>query len=178
MHNNAFVIYQKGFIIIGSYLDGSIKYFNEKENKDHVESIQLESNTSPVTSIECVSKSNTILFGTQQGTMMVFEILHKLENFTLNLIDVKNDQSDEIIVITFNENFQIFATVSYDEYIFVYTFPNIKCICSFHFSNFYATKIIISTNPLPMFVFYCEEVNEFKLFTIKKVKLKLREIIY
>ena len=175
LYNNVFVIYQKGFIIIGGYSDGSIKYFNEKENKDHVETIQLESNTSPVTSIECVSKSNAILFGTQQGTMMVFEILHKRDKFNLNLIDIKNDHSDEIIVITFNENLQIFATASYDEYIFVYTFPNIKCIRSFYFSNFYANKIIISTNPLPMFVFYCEEINGFKLFTINGSKIEVEE---
>jgi WD40 repeat protein len=107
--------------------------------------------------------------------MMVFAILHKRDKFTLSLIDVKNDHSDEIIVITFNENLQIFATASYDEYIFVYTFPNIKCIRSFHFSNYYANKIIISTNPLPMFVFYCEEVNEFKLFTINGSKIELEE---
>jgi WD40 repeat protein len=170
MYNNirTLVIYKQNSIIKGGYCDGTIKHFYKGDGKLTYNTINLEHNNSPITAIALTSNQKTIIFGTQKGALMIYAIPPMKNNDQLSLSKLKviNDHSDEIIEITLNENLQIIATSSYDEYIFIYTIPTYKCIRSFKFPNFYADNIIISSNPLPVIVLYCEECSEYKLFTL------------
>ena len=178
LYKNVFALYKKSSIIKGGFADGTVKHFYVNENKQlRIEKLSLQYDTSPVTAITISPNNDLMIFGTENGTLMVYEILTAkyIEQFNLKPIKVINDHYNAIITITFNNTLQIVATASYDECIFVYTVPTFKCIRSFKFPNYYAHILLISANPLPMFVFYCMEVNEFKLYTVNGSEIKIEK---
>ena len=178
LYKNVFALYKKTSIIKGGYADGTVKHFYVNENKQlRIEKLSLQYDTSPVTAITISPNNDLMIFGTENGTLMVYEILTAkyIEQFNLKPIKIINDHYNAIITITFNNTLQIVATASYDECIFVYTVPTFKCIRSFKFPNYYAHILLISANPLPMFVFYCMEVNEFKLYTVNGSEIKIEK---
>jgi WD40 repeat protein len=167
---NTFISYNN-YIILGGFFSGKILFskFNKLNKKNN--QIELEFNKTYINnydnSIVTVIKTNSdfsfAYVGTKKGSLIIYKITETSLIFKKQI----NDHYLEILDININNNLQMIATSSYDNYINLYTLPKCKLVHNIKLNlNEYANKIFLSNSPLPCIVTYFIKKKEFKVFTI------------
>ena len=94
----------------------------------------------------------------------------KLKVFNNNILLYELvDHSDEIIDMFYNRRLNMFATCSFDGYIFVYMIPNKLFSVIKHPKNLYFNKVFLSANPFPSIITYEKHNNIFSSYSLSGI---------
>ena len=114
-------------------------------------------------------KNNKILiFGTEKGSIKVFEEIIKQESSTkYKFIKIIHSHNKRINYMNVNSNLNMLIDCSDDNYINLYSLPNFKIIRVIYNNNI--EKVFLSSSPIPSFITYnnkilcCYSINGEKL---------------
>ena len=103
----------------------------------------------------------------------------KIEVIRRNLVINKiNDHNDKIIDIFCNQRLNMFATTSFDGFIFIYILPNKLFSAIKHPNKSYFTKVFLISNPFPAIITYDDSNNEniFRSYSLSGLLIKEQKI--
>ena len=162
------LIINNEIIIRGGYHNKILEIINYNiQNKNSKNESYYQINESQITYL-AISQNNKILFcGEKNGTIEIYK-KNKLNGKMIKkkIIIFHND---EITCISVNDKLDIFASVSYDSFLNIYTIKSLTLIRSIKLSNdkkIYGDYVFISYSPLPCIVVYILPLKIFKSFTI------------
>ena len=162
------LIINNEMIIKGGYHNKILEIINyNSQNKQSKNECYYQINESKITYL-AISQNNKILFcGEKNGTIEIYK-----KNI-LNGKMIKKKKiyyhNDEITCISVCDKLDIFASVSYDCFLNIYTIKSLTLIRSIKLSNnknIYGDYVFISYSPLPCVVVYILPLKIFKSFTI------------
>ena len=170
------------FIIKGGFWDGRIEINvinpDSKEEKDNINfSIHVEEG--PVILIEISKDENLLLCGTMYGYIVAYEIeyINNNTNIQLNLIKKIFDHDTSINSICINDNLNMFATSSNNEYVHLYLLPSFEIFRVIKIDEndleknnkeelIIPNNVFLSNCPLPCICIYINSRRIFKSYTI------------
>ena len=103
----------------------------------------------------------------------------KIEVIRRNIVINKiNDHNDKIIDIFCNQRLNMFATTSFDGFIFIYILPNKLFSAIKHPNKSYFTKVFLISNPFPAIITYDDSNNEniFRSYSLSGLLIKEQKI--
>ena len=138
-------------------------YINEKDNLKTFKGIKhLEKFNSNISawSIYITSKNKIyLILGIENGIILLYK---KKENDEFDLVKIINNHSKKIKYININDNLNMFIECSEDNYINLYTLPNLKLIHSMKIPN--TEFVLLTSSPLIGFIVITNK--EIFMFTI------------
>ena len=191
-------IFQNKYFIIGGFFDGDL-YIIKTPNKiskkeESIKGIEKPYNLSQekiikkfdkslITSLEIDKNEKYLIYGTLNGSIVIYYLNHTLFKENKNFIEFKkifkSHNNSSISSIYINSDLNIFADCSIDGYINIYTlssYNNFRIINSIHTSNnFIPNFIFLSAQPLPCVVLYSNDLCKFKCYSINGNELSTTE---
>ena len=191
-------IFQNKYFIIGGYFNGDlyiIKTPNKLTKKEESikgldkpynlsqEKIIKKFDKSLITALEIDKNEKYLIYGTLNGSIVIYYLNHILFKENKNFIEFKkifkSHNNASISSIYINSDLNIFADCSIDGYINIYTlssYNNFRIINSIYISNnFIPNFIFLSAQPLPCVVLYSNELCKFKCYSINGNELTTTE---
>ena len=190
--NTPTVIYNKGqCIALGGFWNGSflietiLSDNNKKEKGDKIETkIYLTKDNAPITNILVEENETFMLCGNNIGVVYVYIIDSKEKN-ELHLYKILYDNYSPISSLAFDEKLNIFITCFKDGVCNLYTTPQCKLVNSFLLKNILknnsslsASISLISSSPLPCFIFYFRKISSLCICSINGHLIKEQKIDY
>jgi hypothetical protein len=155
-------------IVFGGYWSGEIMLVNLQHKQPlQIEKIYQNSEKSRVTCIELDSFDSYLACGTEMGFVFVYQIKSQTNSFniTLNKYTTLTEHKHKIVDIVITNKLNLLVSLSVDGYAAVYTFPAFKLI-NLLFVHANISKCIISSCPLPCFVFLVNNKQQLKTYSI------------
>ena len=188
--NTPTLIYNKGHcIIMGGFWNGSILVENiiidKKEKGEKIESkLYLTKDNSPITHILIDENETFILCGNIIGTIYIY-IIDSIEKNILHLYKILYDNYSPISSLDFNDKLNICITCFKDGICNLYITPQFKLVNSFKLKNIinnenclYSNISLISSSPLPCFIFYFKQRSSLCVCSINGHFIKEQKIDY
>ena len=125
-----------------------------------------------------------IIYGNNNGTLIILEFIYYnntfqfSDNYEIKLLKVISSHSGySIKSISINIDLNIFADCSEDNFIHMYTLPKCEKINSIYNNNslFYIDHILLSAQPLPSVILYCNKEANFKVYNINGHDLNVEQ---
>jgi len=194
-------IYKNTFFIITGYFDGSlylIKSPNKLSKKEETQKIEEKPysineetivktfDKSLITSLEIDKEEKYLIYGTMQGSIIIYSLNYNLYKENKNFIKFKkifkSHNNYPISSISINNDLNLFADCAYDGYVNIYalsSYSNFEIINSIYIDtsiyNFTLDYVFLSAQPLASIVLYSNEKCQFKCFSINGTNLKSAE---
>ena len=137
-----------------------------------------------ITSFEVSQDEKYIIYGNNNGTLIILEFIYYNntfqfpDNYEIKLLKVISSHSGySIKSISINIDLNIFADCSEDNFIHMYTLPKCEKINSIYNNNslFYIDHILLSAQPLPSVILYCNKEANFKVYNINGHDLNVEQ---
>ena len=185
------VFYNKGHCIaLGGFWNGNILIENitEDNKKDKIEKIETKiystKENSRITHILIDPNEIFMLCGNNLGNIYIY-IIDSKEKSELHLYHILYDHYSPLSSLAFDEKLNIFISCSKDGFCNLYTTPQCKLVNSFNLKNLvnsensiYANISLISSAPLPCFIFYFKSRNSLCVCSINGHFIKEQKIDY
>jgi WD40 repeat protein len=185
------VFYNKGHCIaLGGFWNGNIliESISEDNKKDKIEKIETKiystNEQSSITHILIDPNEIYMLCANNLGTIFVY-IIDSKEKSLLHLYKSLYDHYSPISSLAFDDKLNIFITCSKDGFCNLYTTPQCKLVNSFNLKNLvqsenivYSNISLISSSPLPCFIFYFESRSSLCVCSINGHFIKEQKVDY
>ena len=185
------VFYNKGLCIaLGGFWNGNILVENiikdcKKDKNEKIETkIYSTNGKARITHIIIDPNEIFMLCGNNLGTIYIY-IIDSKEKSKLHLYHTLYDHYSPICSLAFDEKLNIFITCSKDGFCNLYATPQYKLVNSFNLKNLinsensiYANISLISSAPLPCFIFYFKSRNSLCVCSINGHFIKEQKLYY
>ena len=98
--------------------------------------------------------------------------IYENEKFIIDIID----HNEQIIDLFYNSRLNIFATTSYDSFVYIYLFPKKLISIIKHPKNQYFDKIYISANPFPTIITFEKQNNLLSSYSLSGILIKQKKL--
>ena len=189
-------IYKNTFFIITGFFDGSLylikspnKISKKEENqkieekiyKLNEENIIKTFDKSLITSLEIDKEEKYLIYGTMQGSIVIYSLNYNLYKDNKNFIKFKkifkSHNNYPVSSISINNDLNLFADCAYDGYVNIYAlspYSNFEIINSIYIDtslNFTLDYVFLSAQPLASIALYSNDKCQFKCFSINGTNL-------
>ena len=190
--NTPSVLYNKGHCVaLGGFWNGSILIenilvdSNKKDKEEKVETkIYFTKDKAPITHILIDENEIFMLCGNNVGTIYIYIIDIKEKN-VLHLYKILYDNYSPMSSMAFDEKLNIFISCFKDGICNLYTTPQYKLVNSFKLknivkneNNLFADISLISSSPLPCFIFYFKQRSSLCVCSVNGHFIKEQKIDY
>ena len=187
-------IFKNKCFIIGGFFDGSLyivktpNKLSKKEEQQKIiekpyiineEIIIKKFDKSLITSLEIDKTEKYLIYGTQNGSIVIYYLNNNLFKENKNFIEFKkifkSHNNTPISSISINSVLNIFADCSIDGYVNIYTlssYNNFRLINSIYIPNpFIPNFVFLSAQPLASIVLYSNDLCKFKVYSLNGYEL-------
>ena len=190
-------IFKNKYFILAGYFDGSmyiIKTPNKLSKKEEPqkmekpyyyndEKIIKKFDKSVITSLEIDKNEKYLIYGTMNGSIVIYYLNHTSFKENKNFIEFKkifkSHNGNPISSISINSDLNIFADCSIDGFVNIYylsSYYNYKMINSIYINQpFVPNFVFISAQPLPSIALYSNELCQFKCYSLNGNELNTKE---
>ena len=190
-------IFKNKYFILAGYFDGSmyiIKTPNKLSKKEEPQKIEKpyyyndekiikKFDKSVITSLEIDKNEKYLIYGTMNGSIVIYYLNHTSFKENKNFIEFKkifkSHNGNPISSISINSDLNIFADCSIDGFVNIYylsSYYNYKMINSIYINQpFVPNFVFISAQPLPSIALYSNELCQFKCYSLNGNELNTKE---
>ena len=185
-NKNIKIIGEGKILIMGGYYDGKIIVINTENISDENSLTEISpfGDESPITTLNIDKYENYLFIGNSLGNIRIMQIDNKNPK-EWKMKYLINEQLKCISSIDCNNELNIWASLSIDGYINIYTLPLCKLIKSFKVSlDNICNYIYICDFPLPSFLIiyekdiYLYSINGFKIYNKKENEIIINPIVF
>ena len=129
------------YIIKGGFWDGRLEINDLSPDSNHISNCIFPDYNQPIILLKISPDKKYLFCGTYSGNIIVYPLDFNKNSLSIKAKKTLYNHSDEITDIDANSFLNMFASVSKDGYLFLYTLPDLKLVRAIKISYFIKSKM-------------------------------------